>query len=133
MQQCGHTHSQHHSKHALRCTTIPLFPAAAGDRSRAGGVDAPIRDLIELLNRHPHLYTTSSCSGRITVFAAPDAGTRAAKKKGGEWVFASHERVTYAQVREAGAAAASHRTACAGAELCKGVFFVSWYHETPPV
>lgn len=33
------------------------------DKSRAGGVDARIRHLVDCMNQHPHLYTTSSCSG----------------------------------------------------------------------
>lgn len=35
----------------------------AGDKSRAGGVDEPIRDLVALVNTLPDVYTTSSCSG----------------------------------------------------------------------
>ena len=55
-------------------------------------MDAPIVSLIELINAQPDLFTTSSCSGRVSVFAEPTEATRAAGKKGGEWVFASHER-----------------------------------------
>ena len=33
------------------------------DKSRAGGVDARIQGLVECMNQHPDLYTTSSCSG----------------------------------------------------------------------
>lgn len=33
------------------------------DKSRAGGVDARISDLVNGMNKHAHLYTTSSCSG----------------------------------------------------------------------
>ncbi len=33
------------------------------DKSRAGGVDARIGVLVDGMNKHPHLYTTSSCSG----------------------------------------------------------------------
>lgn len=33
------------------------------DKSRAGGVDARIQGLVDCMNQHPHLYTTSSCSG----------------------------------------------------------------------
>ncbi|KAL0023672.1 hypothetical protein WJX77_012323 [Trebouxia sp. C0004] len=61
------------------------------DKSRAGGVDARITLLVDGMNRHLHLYTTSSCSGRISVFAEPSAATRAAGKKGGEWVYATHD------------------------------------------
>ena len=33
------------------------------DKSRAGGVDERIIALVDCMNRHPDLYTTSSCSG----------------------------------------------------------------------
>lgn len=61
------------------------------DKSRAGGVDARITLLVDGMNKQLHLYTTSSCSGRISVFAEPSAATRAAGKKGGEWVYATHD------------------------------------------
>ncbi|EFJ20280.1 hypothetical protein SELMODRAFT_418563 [Selaginella moellendorffii] len=77
------------------------------DRSRKGGIDAPIAVLIDRVNAHPDFFTTSSCSGRITLFSEPCAqsgeelaaengsgdGTRK-KKKGGDWLFVSHELVT---------------------------------------
>ncbi|GAX76413.1 hypothetical protein CEUSTIGMA_g3858.t1 [Chlamydomonas eustigma] len=47
---------------------------------------------LRLHHQQPYVYTTSSCSGRISVFAEPTEVTRAVGKKGGEWVFASHER-----------------------------------------
>ena len=40
------------------------------DRSRKGGVDEPVRELIEFLNTRAHYVTTSSCSGRISVFGS---------------------------------------------------------------
>ncbi len=36
------------------------------DKSRAGGVDARITPLVDGMNKHLHLYTTSSCSGTPT-------------------------------------------------------------------
>ncbi|KAJ7557692.1 hypothetical protein O6H91_04G005500 [Diphasiastrum complanatum] len=47
--------------------------AEHGDRSRKGEVDAPIVHLINRINLHPHFFTTSSCSGRITLFQHPHA------------------------------------------------------------
>ena len=38
------------------------------DLSRKGSVDEPIRDLVEYINAQDSFYTTSSCSGRLTVF-----------------------------------------------------------------
>ena len=42
---------------------LPKPAHPAGDKSRAGGVDEPIRDLVALVNTSPDVYTTSSCSG----------------------------------------------------------------------
>lgn len=39
------------------------------DLSRKGSVDGPIRDLVEYINGKDSFYTTSSCSGRVTVFS----------------------------------------------------------------
>ena len=50
----------------------PLSPLLSGDKSRKGSVDAPIEGLIELINSRGDVYTTSSCSGRISVFAEPN-------------------------------------------------------------
>ena len=57
---------------------------AAGDRSRKGSVDAPIVELVELINAQADVYTTSSCSGRITVFGEPTSDDHRAGRKGGE-------------------------------------------------
>lgn len=71
------------------------------DRSRKGGVDAPLVDIIDSINKHPSYYTTSSCSGRISIleeFSAPQNDEeedkrkkQKLKKKAGDWVFVSHE------------------------------------------
>jgi tRNA(Phe) wybutosine-synthesizing methylase Tyw3 len=71
------------------------------DRSRKGSVDAPIVDLVDAINRLPGVYTTSSCSGRTSVFAEPTHESRAAGKKGGEWVYASHNPPAYEDVHAA--------------------------------
>ena len=42
---------------------------AKADLSRKGSVDGPIRDLVEFINTQECYYTTSSCSGRISVFS----------------------------------------------------------------
>jgi tRNA wybutosine-synthesizing protein 3 len=75
------------------------------DKSPKGGVDAPIIPLLELLNSHPSFFTTSSCSGRISILLSnPDSSTENAqnqengkkkeKKKagGGRWLYVSHEK-----------------------------------------
>ncbi|CAL8466532.1 g6068 [Coccomyxa elongata] len=73
-----------------RSHVLALLEQNARDKSRAGGVDAPIADLVASLNSWPRIFTTSSCSGRVSVFAEPTAATRAAGRKGGEWVFVTH-------------------------------------------
>ena len=66
---------------------------AEADRSKKGSLDAPIRDLVGLLNASPNAFTTSSCSGRVALFAEPPPRLAGQKKgKGGEWVHVSHER-----------------------------------------
>lgn len=37
------------------------------DKSRKGGIDEPIKKLVDALNTDERYYTTSSCSGRIVV------------------------------------------------------------------
>lgn len=79
------------------------------DLSPKGSVDAPIRDLIDEINSFEGLVTTSSCSGRISVFLEgrkndnqvvetgseseePRAGP-GGKGGGGTWLFISHTPV----------------------------------------
>ena len=81
------------------------------DLSPKGSVDAPIRDLIGEINSLESLVTTSSCSGRISVFlegrkADSDAVDPAGKGEesragpggkggGGAWLFISHEPIQH--------------------------------------
>ena len=59
-----------------RKTTQTLYPTATTqqkqhyfmDKSPKGSVDAPIQDLVDLINHHPSFSTLSSCSGRIALF-----------------------------------------------------------------
>lgn len=79
------------------------------DFSPKGSIDEPIRDLIGEINGLDGLVTTSSCSGRISVFLegrkadveretltgedeAPRAGP-GGKGGGGAWLFISHDAV----------------------------------------
>mmetsp|Transcript_71611 Transcript_71611/g.142100 ORF Transcript_71611/g.142100 Transcript_71611/m.142100 type:complete len:782 (+) Transcript_71611:80-2425(+) len=61
---------------------------ASLDRSPKGSVDAPIVDFLAWLNSRPQIVTTSSCSGRISVFLGSCDPT---SSKGGEWLLVSHE------------------------------------------
>jgi tRNA wybutosine-synthesizing protein 3 len=87
---------------------LKALASAEKDKSRKGGVDAPIADLINCINSHPCFFTTSSCSGRVSIFLeqphAPllsdpyheaesngKAGAKSKVKLGGSWVYVSHE------------------------------------------
>ncbi|KAK1768864.1 DUF207 domain-containing protein [Phialemonium atrogriseum] len=89
------------------------------DSSPKGSVDEGIRELIDGINSHDGLVTTSSCAGRVSVFvegrkgvvAAPEeadqpssvkaarlrpdkpASTAGGKGGGGSWLFVSHDPV----------------------------------------
>ncbi|KAK0656496.1 methyltransferase TYW3-domain-containing protein [Cercophora newfieldiana] len=83
------------------------------DASPKGSVDAGIRTLIDEINGHDGLVTTSSCAGRVSVYlegkkkisgsgeALDDAASREVAvqgsvvggKGGGEWLFVSHDPV----------------------------------------
>ncbi|CAL9096891.1 unnamed protein product [Musa acuminata var. zebrina] len=88
-----------------KAAVMATLAAPAPDKSPKGAVDAPIVPVLDALNRHHSYFTTSSCSGRISILAhgrrpAPDAGAvegdgnnTASKKKaaGGSWLFVSHD------------------------------------------
>lgn len=79
------------------------------DLSPKGSIDAPIRDLISEINDIDGIVTTSSCSGRISVFlegrkvdskslATVEEGEESragpgGKGGGGTWLFLSHDPV----------------------------------------
>ncbi|CAN6205519.1 unnamed protein product [Urochloa humidicola] len=78
-----------------KSAALAALSSPAPDKSPKGGVDAPISPLLEVLNSHPDLFTTSSCSGRVSVLAQPQEGQDATKRKkkarGGGWVYVSHD------------------------------------------
>ncbi|XP_066294216.1 tRNA wybutosine-synthesizing protein 3 homolog [Branchiostoma lanceolatum] len=59
---------------------------SATDLSRKGSIDDPIVELVNFINGQEFLFTTSSCSGRISVFAEKHKE----KKKGCDWLLMSH-------------------------------------------
>lgn len=67
------------------------------DRSKKGGVDDEAWPLIDAINNCKDYYTTSSCSGRITLFVEPESG----KKHEGDWLFVSHAAATLPDVLKA--------------------------------
>lgn len=81
-----------------RCCAILFKLDTTGDKSRKGSVDAPIAGLVHDLNTRSDMYTTSSCSGRISIFGEAGEAERMTGKKGGEWLLASHDTVDLQQV-----------------------------------
>lgn len=86
-----------------KAAALAALASPAPDKSPKGGVDAPIAPLLDALNSLPDLFTTSSCSGRVSVLAQPppppppqqqgELGVAKTKKKarGGGWVYISHD------------------------------------------
>ena len=80
-----------------------LAAVSVPDKSPKGGLDAPIVPLVYAINAHVDYVTTSSCSGRIVLFAggAAAAGTTPADRASGRWLMAQHATVTVDQVERA--------------------------------
>ncbi|KAK1680165.1 hypothetical protein QYE76_041013 [Lolium multiflorum] len=80
-----------------KAAALAALSSPAPDKSPKGGVDAPIAQLLDALNSHPDLFTTSSCSGRISVLAQPTPKPHTSdpkpkkKARGGGWVYISHD------------------------------------------
>lgn len=52
------------------------------DASPKGAVDAEIRALVDALNAHPGVVTTSSCAGRVAVFLEGRRGQQRPRRRG---------------------------------------------------
>ncbi|GJN32451.1 hypothetical protein PR202_gb20963 [Eleusine coracana subsp. coracana] len=77
-----------------KAAALAALSSPTPDKSPKGGVDAPIAPLLDVLNSHPDLLTTSSCSGRVSILAQPQEGQGPKQKKkarGGGWVYVSHD------------------------------------------
>ncbi|MFH1409142.1 MAG: tRNA wybutosine-synthesizing 3 family protein [Nanoarchaeota archaeon] len=66
------------------------------DRSKKGGVDEEIKELLACINARPEYFTTSSCAGRILVIQR-----KSERKIDAEWLLASHRPVDVPDVRKA--------------------------------
>lgn len=65
------------------------------DKSNEQGIDKAIRQLCEKINKKKEYYTTSSCSGRITL-------TKSMKEKSNNaFLFKSHEKISFFQLKKA--------------------------------
>lgn len=63
------------------------------DKSPKGSIDDPIRECLGLINALPGFFTTSSCSGRVSIFCEPTDG----KGRDGFWLFTSHSPIPQGQ------------------------------------
>ncbi|GFY77443.1 tRNA wybutosine-synthesizing protein 3 homolog [Trichonephila inaurata madagascariensis] len=66
------------------------------DLSRKGSIDEKIVELVDFINAQDCYVTTSSCSGRISVFVPSEQ-----RKKGCNWLFLSHDIVSFEDVNQA--------------------------------
>lgn len=71
------------------------------DKSPKGGLDAPIVPLVYAINAHVDYVTTSSCSGRIVLYAGGAAAATPADRSAGRWLMAQHATVTVDEVERA--------------------------------
>ncbi|XP_077414434.1 tRNA wybutosine-synthesizing protein 3 homolog [Vanacampus margaritifer] len=70
------------------------------DLSKKGNVDEDIVHLVSLLNSYEEYFTTSSCSGRITIIdTAPESCV--VQKKNLVWLFVSHTKCKFDDVMSA--------------------------------
>ena len=63
------------------------------DKSKKGTIDKEILPLINLINKNPHYYTTSSCSGRIVILSK-----KSEKKQEIKWLFAIHKPTSFKEI-----------------------------------
>ena len=78
-------HFDNHKRDIIKALQQP----EVSDKSKKGGVDAPIAEIIDLFNESENYATTSSCSGRVSIFVAKPIET----KSSGEWLYITHEAI----------------------------------------
>ncbi|KAG5011256.1 hypothetical protein JHK87_019771 [Glycine soja] len=78
-----------------KAATLASLSSTESDKSPKGSLDAAIVPLLNTLNQNPSYFTTSSCSGRISILAQPlslsDSPNPKKKARGGTWLFVSHD------------------------------------------
>ncbi|CCK70064.1 tRNA methyltransferase TYW3 KNAG_0D03180 [Huiozyma naganishii CBS 8797] len=65
------------------------------DLSPKGSIDELCLPIIHLINSHEDMVTTSSCSGRLSVFAEGSKDVKSkigGKGDGGKWLFVTHDK-----------------------------------------
>jgi len=68
-----------------------VFGGGGKDRSPKGGLDAGIVSVLEELNGRREYVSTSSCSGRVSLFFEDDDDSAVPRKGGGRWLAVDHE------------------------------------------
>eukprot|EP00899_Mesostigma_viride_P015022 jgi/Mesvir1/23520/Mv18225-RA.1 len=80
---------------ARKRRVLEQIASSEKDKSKKGGLDIPIAELIASINAVDGLYTTSSCSGRTSIFAENVVATSGFKGKkkggGGSWLYVTHD------------------------------------------
>ncbi|KAK6932305.1 hypothetical protein RJ641_001929 [Dillenia turbinata] len=74
--------------------TLASMESLSPDKSPKGTIDTPIIPLLKTLNSHSDFFTTSSCSGRISILSTPLTTSTAKpnkKARGGSWLYITHE------------------------------------------
>ncbi|CAK9436288.1 uncharacterized protein LODBEIA_P08460 [Lodderomyces beijingensis] len=61
------------------------------DASPKGTIDEHCLPIIHLINSHPDMVTTSSCSGRVSVYLEGTQDKLVSKGNEGKWIFVTHE------------------------------------------
>ncbi|KAF6168117.1 hypothetical protein GIB67_011502 [Kingdonia uniflora] len=75
-----------------KASSLVSMASTSTDKSPKGTLDAPIIPLLNSINNHPSYFTTSSCSGRISILSQPfNITTKKKKARGGSWIFITHE------------------------------------------
>jgi tRNA wybutosine-synthesizing protein 3 len=66
------------------------------DKSIKGSIDAPIKHLVDLINSLEDYYTSSSCSGRITLMEIDEER----KKLESNWLFVKHDFASFEEIKD---------------------------------
>ncbi|KAG5246736.1 Met-10++ family protein [Salix suchowensis] len=78
-----------------KAATLSALASSKTDKSPKGTLDTHIIPLINTINSHPSYFTTSSCSGRISILSQPKRTstppTSKKKARGGSWLYISHD------------------------------------------
>ncbi|CAM8906693.1 unnamed protein product [Rhodiola kirilowii] len=74
-----------------KASTLSSLGASETDKSPKGSLDTPIIPLLNAINLHPNYYTTSSCSGRVSILSTPTSSTVQKKARGGSWIYITHD------------------------------------------